>query len=371
MIGLSFSLAICAEELDNNSFTKPHFANVNYTQSKQSNTEEPLSLKEPGVMTTFFAQFFYWRVEQNGLNYGYSGTGISNIPPIDQNSEFTVTTPGKSYDPDVDWKPGFRLGIQLNMGEDNLYDLLFRYTYFHPSLKGHFSDPGTPFPSYGVNNFMNEVNGNTIWIHNASLQEKVELNWFDLLAGYTFKRTNFSFRPFMGLSGFYDKNSLKVSYEYDQLNLAPVQAETAVHTSHSTTGGIGPTWGFDCFFHCMKNFGFFGQASASLLWAWQDVSCSNTNTEYPAGLPPTETHVVKGKDKLETFDYKYQAVLGPRCDFWFDNEKSHLYILAAISINYIPSAEVTYLNANNAPSSLNMDTSIRCQGFDFEIGYQF
>ena len=372
LIGLSFALAIYAEELEDNSYAKTNFlaassfTNFNKPKSKRYEQPEPtLSPQEQSFQTTLLAQFFYWKVVHD-ISYGRSGEGISNIPPTTTDSEFTVTEPGKSFTPNKKWEPGFRLGLKFNMGENNLYDLLLRYSWISPSLKGNFADPGIPFPSYRVNNFLNMPSPGNIEIYEATIKDDTTFNWFDLIAGYTFKMKNFSFHPCFGLTGFYDTNHLKVYYRFNDFGGPP---EVRVHhESKATTCGIGPLMGFDYFFHCVKGFGFFGQATAALLWGWQDVWCEN-NLERDFTPRPIEYYtIVKGKQNFQEVGFKYNALLGPRLDIWSDDESFHFYAFVALELQMIPGGlEVLYLDANND----KVDDSITCQGFTGEIGFQF
>ena len=376
LIGLSFCLTIGADEFNENSYAKSNilatakpssFSNFNKPKAKDLSTPEPtLTAPQKSLETTLFAQFLYWKFSHD-IKYGFSGIGRSNQNPFGFTGVFNVETPGRSFYPSPSWHPGCKVGIKFNMGEDNLYDILFSYSWIGYTLKNHFGDPGNP-PSYKVSNFMNEANQGYVWIHHASIREKVTLNWFNLEAGYTFKNTNFSFRPFLGIHGFYDRNRLKVIYEFDQLNpSAPPRPEHVLHYSTSNTGGFGPMFGAEGFFNCSKNFGFFARGSTALLWGWQDVDCTNTNTEeFPPGTL-TVLHVVKGKDKPHQNGHKYDFLIGPRCDFWFKNESSHLYALAALEVVLITGAEVIYFNADN--EMLTDNTLAR--GFTFEVGYQF
>jgi len=69
------------------------------------------------------ADFIYWKVRQDGLDYVLEGVGAVGNP---------VTSKGKVFEPDFKGEPGFRIGLGLNLAHDG-WDLLLNYTWIHPS----------------------------------------------------------------------------------------------------------------------------------------------------------------------------------------------------------------------------------------------
>ena len=63
------------------------------------------------------ADFIYWKVQEDGLDYAQKGLGGTANP---------VTSKGKVYEPDFSFEPGVRVGLGLNLAHDG-WDLLLRY----------------------------------------------------------------------------------------------------------------------------------------------------------------------------------------------------------------------------------------------------
>jgi hypothetical protein len=160
-----------------------------------------------GVGFSLFADFIYFEARVNNFDYALSGSSTYN-------DTLALSSQGKTYFPSFNYMPGFKVGMDVALGHDN-WDLMLDYMW----LNGD-GDKSETFATYEKSTLeetrgfffekdptsrMTEADGNFGYL----------LNFFNLSLGRDFFISNYlTLRPFMGLSGGFDRTDTLVHYTF-------------------------------------------------------------------------------------------------------------------------------------------------------------
>jgi hypothetical protein len=217
------------------------------------------SLK-PADETSFFltADFLYWKVEQEGLEYATLGITADRLP----------LTKGKVYKPHFQWEPGFKAGAGLNLAHDG-WDLYANYTWIHSHA--HISTgPAAPYPIDML--FFLAFNGLSSGssIFNTKENWEFRFNNIDLELGRViYLPKQFLLRPYFGLKGTWQDNDLHATINFSSIGTFRDHRKNDIW-GIGLRGGLFSKW---CF---VKHFGIYGNFAASTLWFGSEASRKTT-----------------------------------------------------------------------------------------------
>ncbi len=244
------------------------------------------------------ADFIYWKVKQDGLEYAASGFGDESNP---------VTSRGKVYAPDLEGKPGFRLGLGFNIAHDG-WDALLRYTW----IDSHVGDRAegdrlVSFWSSGSN------------ISRSKASWDIHMDVIDLEWGRNFYISRFlTLRPFFGLKGYWSNQQYRVR-ELGNLTEHTLRIK-------DDNWGIGIRFGMDTAWYLVRNWSVFASFSIAPCWSNFDIRRKDSKIDRGVGL----MNVPVVNTRFD--DYFIVPILeiasGVRWEVWFDNDNYHALIQA-------------------------------------------
>ena len=183
--------------------------------------------------------FLYWQAKQQSLDLGYTSF---NDP---------TTTRGPLHEMDFDFKPGFKVGLGINMSYDN-WDLFLEYLRLHGNHRRSVTQSDDAVLS-------------TFWRGAAEAADTIHGHWkcgidlLDLIMSRPYYLgTKLTFMPFAGLrSGWLDQ----------KFNVTNDQAGTvAITSTESDSWLIGPRFGINGSWHLGEGFRIFTNIAASLFY---------------------------------------------------------------------------------------------------------
>lgn len=277
-------------------------------ESSDASSKSSMSLKEitppagfaaeQGLGFSIYADFIYWEARQPNL--AFAATGSFTVNPDADN----VLPQGEVYFPKFQYKPGFKVGLSIDIGHDN-WDLDANYTWLNGSGEKNSvaQDAGvhTLIPlitiAPTVDDDLTYADGNWFFHHN--------------LINVTLGRDYFisqkiTLRPHFGLSGAWNhqKNDVHYSFESAYSDLT-TQVNNYLKQSYWGVGfntGISTAWLFD------ENWSIYGNFAIMNLWSkydYENKQVAYEYDEYGAIDPDTEnTHAYS-----QSVQYGFQNVI--------------------------------------------------------------
>jgi len=215
----------------------------------------------------FNGAFTYWQVSQDNME-----AGVVNLIPTTQLNGNQGTLNGRWIQADLNFKPGFQVGIGMNVDHDS-WDLYAEYTWFRgsqtqsstqsaASLQSIAPTWGTAFNTIGV-------------LYSAVSQEwNVQMDIIDTeLARSYYVGRSLSFRPAFGARAAWIRQSLHTHYVNDRI-AAPAApwAGTAVGSRNlninqvTNSWGLGPRAGVYTNWMLGEGFRMYGNGFADILY---------------------------------------------------------------------------------------------------------
>lgn len=256
------------------------------------------------------ADFIYWKVKEDGLDYAVKGIGSAIAP---------ITSRGKLYEPDFGGKPGFKVGLGLNLAHDG-WDLLLKYTWIYSHIKDSVR-PGAndTLQPIWVHDFPNFLRGG---IDRAKADWDLHTNILDLEWGRNYYISRFlTLRPFFGLKGYWNDQNYHLSY----LGIAQTTGNPGEDKVHFTqdTWGIGVRFGTNTAWYFARNWSVYADMALSANWSKFDEKRRDRGIDIPGG-----TEVV-----LLNMAYHRYAIVpvlelgtGLRWEMWFNDDSYHALI---------------------------------------------
>ena len=299
-------LSVIASAQEPESFTRPPEA------SPTPNVQPRIAngVAEPCLT----AEFLYWKVREDGLEYAVKGLGDTSSP---------VTNKGRLYEPDFKGEPGFRVGLGLNMVHDG-WDLLLQYTWMQTHVKDHVSgDPSNdiiqPVWVHAPNSFLNGG------LTRASSNWDLRMNVLDLEWGRNFYISRFlTLRPFFGFKAFWSKQDDHIRYDgfVDQ-------GQTQVGANRiflkQDAWGFGARMGLDTAWYFVRNWSAYADMALTAAWAKYDVDRRDRGIDTTSGA---ETVLVNVQYDRYTMTPIMELGVGLRWEMWFNQDSYHALIQA-------------------------------------------
>ncbi|WP_420421463.1 Lpg1974 family pore-forming outer membrane protein [Simkania sp.] len=276
------------------------------------------------------ANFIWWKATQDGTNYAISGVLGNNsgqLVPIPGG----ISSQGSVKDPDFGWKPGFKVGLGLNLSHDG-WDLYAQYTWFQSSDSSSTSSPG-------ITNGIPAATPSLIAVGETRRSGDWDLhfNVIDLELGRNFYVSQFlTLRPHAGFKGTwqYQDFDIRIRPEggfalLDPQNpgvpfLFPVGSTYKASQDHDLWG-LGVRFGLDTGWYLAKNWSIYARAAWTAMWTHYDVDRKDTlSTDDP------NLHTTFVNTELDNYRVRYVAELelGLRWEIWFYDDNYHFAIQA-------------------------------------------
>lgn len=266
----------------------------------------------------FFARvdFLYWRADEDGLQYG-----------VVQNINSTASSiSSHALLPEIEWGPGFRLGIGYTFSCKDYWDLMALWTHFGTEQSGSKSVNSDPL----IGPFIQPWWGVTLlggFSDHASLHWDLTYNTYDLDLGRNyFVAKTFSVHPFVGVRGATINQEYHAKYHAIFLNPAHAPMDTALKID-TDFWGVGAHIGTRLQWRCTPSFSFLGNIGGSLLYGDFDIKekydgLVNFQQSSNATTPVTLT------EHLTTGAFNLEALLGLQWEKFFCQNKYRLAITA-------------------------------------------
>lgn len=271
-------------------------------------------------------EFLWWTARETGLALAADGivTNIANAP---------LSHSGKVEYVDFKWRPGFKVGLGLNLDHD-CWDIYANYTWFHGEGGNHSisATPAEPLrPSLLTSPSISRViNMEGSW--------KLHFNVIDLeLARNFYVSKCLALRPFAGLKGtwqkqmFHAKAVAQQEFVLEPLNpplnpLIIIALLTFREQFKERFGGVGLRAGLDSNWYFTRHWGMYADISASAVWGrFNNRTKFNlvSDTEiFNLGTTPVTTENVR--DKFDTVLPVLEMGLGLKWENWFSCDEYHI-----------------------------------------------
>ena len=281
------------------------------------------------------ADFIWWKTVQDGTQYATTGIDTDQNAPAA--TPFQNTPKGKAKSIATDWSPGFKVGLGLNLSHDG-WDLSSEYTWLHAKNSNSISSSSID----AAGNVVPQVVGQTMSFTDAGFLLRAEgasskwdmhFNVIDLELGRNFYLSQYlTMRPFIGLKGTWQDQSLNTSFNSTSFEIDVVGGDLAVtgplrQNSSFDVWGIGLRSGLNLGWYMSKSFSFYGNLAFTSMWTeYYNQSRKDVMDDSTTGNSKTELHI--SNDSYYTMKYVTEMELGLRWETWFYDDNYHFAIQA-------------------------------------------
>lgn len=277
------------------------------------------------------ADFIYWRMQQDGLGYVFSGFGTNSSPNL-------LGSKGSVQHPGACWEPGFKVSLGVALGHDG-WDLGAEYTWLNPA-RSSASKAGTEtdglYPMWNIANDFNSpvmsVAGSATAgnVKNASSSWKTTFNVIDLELGRNFfVSQHLKMRPHVGFKGAWQDQDYSVSY-YSRGNLSNASPNRSSHrkmTNNQSYWGFGIRTGLDTAWHFTKSWSIYGDFAVSAMWSQFKVTRKDTEVLIPTASN-TKYTIFNVTNNVHTIKPVLELGVGLRWETWFSDDDYHFLVQA-------------------------------------------
>jgi len=284
-----------------------------------------------GIDAFITADFIYWTARMDDL--AYVTTGYSN--------QTASVGSGNTKYPDWKWRPGFKVGIGLNLPHDG-WDGLAELTWLHSS-----ADNVTKLEGNGILPLWNISALSGFFSNNDTIREantSWDLHYYhvNLELGRHFYISRFlTIRPFVGLKGAWIDQDYHVQYDIS----IPDLASTFRMKNDQDYWGIGLRFGMNTTWKMDQHWGLYGNLSLSALWSQFQVKREDkrfdtlNNLANPTPLN-TEITTLNAQDDFHTIKGVLELGIGLQGQWWFADNRYHILTQAGWD-------ELLWINHNN------------------------
>lgn len=218
--------------------------------------------------------FIYWQLIQENMEAAFSNN--TNAASLPSQTGTTGTAQGNLVELDFKYKPGFKVGLGLNIDPDN-WDIYTEYTWLRTThqTSSERTNGGVLLPTWGHPT----ITGTNVF-NTASEKWRCNFDFIDAeLARSYYVGSCLTFRPFFGARAAWIRQSLSVEY----VNLATTLSTPIVATPgtqhtilRTRSWGIGPRAGLDTNWALGSGVRAFGNGYADLLYTRYVIQTKNT-----------------------------------------------------------------------------------------------
>lgn len=244
------------------------------------------------------ADFIYWTARQDGMFYALSGVGAG--------------ASGSVHDLDWSWDPGFKVAAGFNLPHDQ-WDIVAEYTWLHSDASDSTNQQAatSSLISYWV------INSSNPFLTHSRATWDIHYNNLTLDLG-----RNAYLSQYMKLRLFAGLHAAWIDQDYTNENTAIDESLTKLRLDQDFWG-IGLRAGLNDTFQFTKNFSFFADLAASILWGQFDVH----RTEQTTVNNVTTRNLDLGV-KPHTAEPVLSLDAGFRYDLWFGQDRFHFLLQA-------------------------------------------
>ena len=277
------------------------------------------------------AQFIWWKVFQEGLNYALTG--------IRANPGTTLSGTGTEHTPDFGWEPGFKVGLGVNLPHDG-WDIYAQYTWIQSH---HNDDRATSADANMQEGFLLgalTTSANLIRnITEARTHWDLNFNVLDLEFGRNFYVSEFlTLRPFGGLKFTWQDQDWDSSFTAEEVGVDNIQPGTSGFVRSKQdhdTWGVGIRTGLNGSWFFTKNWSLFANTALSAMWTDYDIDRKDSFHPNSVSNGTTALNVHRDEHSIRAVT---EFQLGLKGEWWFSNDDYHLAVSAAyeqqVWINY-------------------------------------
>ncbi len=273
-----------------------------------------------GIDAFITADFLYWTARMDGLSYVKTGMSNGSVNVIK----------GATKYPDWRWKPGFKVGLGLNLPHDG-WDVYAEYTWLHSSAWNSTKDNKKGIlPSWAIPPLWDLARGEDT-VLSARVNWKLQFNALDLSLGRNYFISKFlTLRLFIGFKGSWIDQDYFVSYPIitDELDSFLTMKNDQDYWGIGLRSGLNTSW------HLTQTWSFYGNLSLSALWGQFSVDRKDTRNDARNNgnpdRPPLNTTitVINTQNDFHTIKGILELSIGMRGEWWFAEDRYHFLVQA-------------------------------------------
>ena len=268
------------------------------------------SVAEPYLV----ADFIYWKVREDGLDYAQKGVGDTANP---------VTSKGKVYEPDFSFEPGFRVGLGLNLAHDG-WDLLLRYTW----INTHVIDTASVDPTLeGLQPLWTHAPNNLLsgGLQRALSDWDLHTSVLDLEWGRHYYISRFlTLRPFFGLKGFWQNQDYQLAYTGFVDPARTIFGESRVHLDQDSWG-FGIRFGTNTSWYFAHHWSVYADLALTAAWTKFDLERRDRVIVDSMNTDSVVVHLDYDRYAMTPI---LELSVGLRWEIWFNDDSYHALIQA-------------------------------------------
>ncbi len=302
------------------------------------------------------AEFLWWRVQEDGLTFAYSGAA-----PL-TGGDTIAASKGHIHQVKFHYEPGFKVGFGLKFKHDG-WDLYANYTW----IRTNFSDTkNTVRTSSGSTMYSTYSAFGPIGVGPLAVVEKASGEWslrfnaLDLELG-----RNYWISPALTLRPHFGMKFSWIDQEYDlKYNNAVGAIEDGSNYriyNDQDEFAVGLRTGLDAAWYMWSKWCVFGEFAASALWNDFDVKRKD-RTQTPAGVSLTSFHSSRSS---HTVTAVLELALGLRFETTFHNDDYLFKLQAGWEEQVWFNQNQMFDPINNVPQNLTFEGLTIKAGFDF------
>lgn len=275
----------------------------------------PVSPVTCGGDLVFTIAGFYWKAEQDGLEYAID-TSVVGSDGVTANRGLNNLIQSRYETPDFSWDFGLRIGLGYNTPCDG-WDIGAIWTYFQNGASSHieaeFDDNHTLLPIWSA--FQPAFAGQApmLFATDAETFWKLDLQLVDLELGrHMWASKRLDLRPFVGLRGAVIDQDFHIAYKggsWKTLGSSGRDYNDQIHLENNYWG-IGVRSGLDTRWNLGCGLGLFGDLAASLIYG--RFSIAHSEKLRLATSPFTKTSILETKDSFRASRALFDLKMGVR-----------------------------------------------------------
>ena len=291
-----------------------------------------------GIFIT--GDYIYWTAHEDNL--AFATTGV-------RNDTGGPSKKGRKYTPRFKYDSGLKVGVGFNFGHDK-WDMYIDYTWFNPhhSHKRVYENAGSPL----TNTIPLALQKAYMGLYSASAAWSLNFNVFDWELGRNFYVSKFlSMRPFFGLKGTWQKQSMHVDYSF--------RGQGGVRSQNQNNfSGIGPRAGVDTAWHFPGTWSFFADLAFSAIWGAFYIE----REDY---LLSSGKNSINEVESFHSTKPVMELGIGIRKEEWFHHDRYHFSLQVGWETQIWYSQNQFSFNPNASSGDLNIQGVTVKGRFDF------
>ncbi len=256
------------------------------------------------------ADFTYWTAREDNLEFAVTegtSSAFGEAPP---------SRKGHVFRPETRWRPGFKVGAGHDFCYDG-WDIYAEYTWYHLRNTRESANATSSLVVADAYWFVNIPTNPAISTYaSADAAWFLNFNVVDFELGRNFYVSpRLMLRPFVGLKGTWQKQTLKVDFENPNTVFSM--------KNRMKIWGIGILAGLESSWHLSRAFSVFGNLALSALWEQFKVNRFDQDLTESIDLRVSHLNVM---DRFHIVRPVIEWMLGLRWETWFSCDAYHFAI---------------------------------------------